>query len=263
MDVTKPGSSGTTLAGNDVMVKSKGEATFLDDSLVLGWTDMPGGRLVLLEEVPGVTHQMVDQLNATYGHLASQPPLEALAPPEDWQLLRRDDFPPPLLSVLATTSGTGAMVDFLRSTPGILEHLTPGDNFTLLVPTDDAFLAMCRLETSPCAALADDQDLRQALLLGHLVRGYLLPEGVQTLGQTELLVINSIDGRSSFLINFLYRHNLGTVYLDDGVSTKSIMIVAGPIPVADFGSIFLIDRVLAQPLVEGPIKKTQEVGSKR
>ena len=196
------GGAWTTLAGSRVEVTSKGENLFIGGSLVLGWRQLEGGRLVLLEQVPGVTADMVDQLEADHPHLVSSPPLPPIVAPEEWQQVEQAPVLPYLLAALSATPDTGAMADFLRATPDLASKLQPGGIYTLLVPTDEAFLDLCREASDPCGALAQQPALRLRLLLDHLVPGVPQLEGAPlthmvTMGGTNLTLIHGANGKMS------------------------------------------------------------------
>ena len=190
VDLKDAGSSWINLGGTRLTVKSKGENDFIGDDLVLGWTQLDGGRLVLLDSVPGVTADVVDKLEQANPHLVSLPPLPPVAPPEDWLPVDQPTPMSSLLSVLDAIPATSAMADFMRATPALSLHFGRGHNLTLLVPTDEAFLSFCAEEEQPCANLAEQPDLRLALLLNHLLLGTNLPNAsiFTTLGGTEMTV---------------------------------------------------------------------------
>ena len=190
VDLKDAGSSWINLGGTHLTVKNKGENDFIGDDLVLGWTQLDGGRLVLLDSVPGVTADVVDKLEQANPHLVSLPPLPPVAPPEDWLPVDQPTPMSSLLSVLDAIPATSAMADFMRATPALSLHFGRGHNLTLLVPTDEAFLSFCAEEEQPCANLAEQPDLRLALLLNHLLLGTNLPNAsiFTTLGGTEMTV---------------------------------------------------------------------------
>ena len=84
VDLKEQGRSWTSLAGGRLEVVVKGENTYLGGSLVQGWMELPGGRLLVLEQLPGVTADMVEELEALHPALVSPPPLAPLSPPGDW-----------------------------------------------------------------------------------------------------------------------------------------------------------------------------------
>ena len=201
VDLKDIGSSWKSLSGSVLRVKSKGENDFIGGSLVLGWRQLEGGRLVLLESVPGITADDVEQLEIANPQLVSSPPLPPLAPPEDWVPVGEPTPMSSLQAVLSSTPGTAAMADFIRATPALSLHFGPGHNLTLLVPTDEAFLAFCKEDQQPCAKLAHEPDLRLAMLLDHLLLGAGLPNDrvFTTLGGTKISVTNTGEG-------FFYSH---------------------------------------------------------
>ena len=208
VDLKDSGSSWKSLSGSLLRVKNKGENDFIGGSLVLGWKQLEGGRLFLLEAVPGITEEEVEQLEIANPHLVSLPPLNTpLAPPEDWLPVGEPTPMSSLLAVLSSTPGTAAMSDFIRATPALSLHFGPGHNLTLLVPNDEAFLKFCKEEKEPCAKLAHKPDLRLTMLLDHLLLGAGLPNNLvfTTLGGTEITATNTGKGFSTqtpFLVLF-------------------------------------------------------------
>ena len=198
VDLKDIGSSWKSLSGSVLRVGSKGENDFIGGRLVLGWRQLDGGRLVLLESVPGITADDIEQLEIANPHLVSLPPLTPLAPPEDWLPVGEPAPMSSLQAVLSSTPGTAAMADFIRATPALSLHFGPGHNITLLVPTDEAFLAFCKEEQQPCAKLAHEPDLRLRMLLDHLLLGAGLPTDriFTTLAGTEITVTNTGKGET-------------------------------------------------------------------
>ena len=196
VDLKDIGSSWKSLSGSVLRVGSKGENEFIGGKLVLGWRQLDGGRLVLLESVPGITADIIEQLEIANPQLVSLPPLTPLAPPEDWLPVGQPAPMSSLQAVLSSTPGTAAMADFIRATPALSLHFGTGHNITLLVPTDEAFLAFCKEEQQPCAKLANEPDLRLRMLLDHLLLGDGLPADriFTTLAGTEITVTNTGKG---------------------------------------------------------------------
>jgi len=137
-----------------------------------------------------------------------------------------------LLAVLSSTPATAAMADFIRATPALSLHFGPGHNLTLLVPTDEAFLAFCKKSEQPCAKLAHQPNLRLALLLDHLLLGLPTRRLFTTLGGTEITVTNTDKGSS------LMPSNTGLSHL------RPSLLLTDPISVPGMGSLILIDAVI-------------------
>merc|ERR1719410_934147 len=133
------------------------------------------------------------------------------------------------LSVLDAIPAT-SMADFIRATPALSLQFGRGHNLTLLVPTDEAFLSFCAEEDQPCANLAEQPDLRLALLLNHLLLGTNLPNAsvFTTLGGTEMTV--TITGKETRLTP-LSAH-------------KTSLLLSEPASVGGVGQVILVDAVL-------------------
>ena len=84
VDLKEQGRSWTTLEGGRLEVVVKGENTYLGGCLVQGWMELPGGRLLVLEQLPGISADTVEQLESLHPALVSRPPLAPLSPPGDW-----------------------------------------------------------------------------------------------------------------------------------------------------------------------------------
>jgi hypothetical protein len=231
VDLKDIGSSWKSLSGSVLRVGSKGENEFIGGKLVLGWRQLDGGRLVLLESVPGITADIIEQLEIANPQLVSLPPLTPLAPPEDWLPVGQPAPMSSLQAVLSSTPGTAAMADFIRATPALSLHFGTGHNITLLVPTDEAFLAFCKEQQQPCAKLAHEPDLRLRMLLDHLLLGDGLPADriFTTLAGTEITVTNTGKGSS------LMPSNMGF---------PPSLLLSEPVSVPGMGSLILIDGVI-------------------
>jgi len=242
VDLKDIGSSWRSLSNSLLSVTSKGENDFIGGSLVLGWRQLEGGRLVLLESVPGVTADDVDQLEIANPHLVSLPPIDtSLASPEDWMPVGEPADPmASLQAILSSTPGSAAMADFIRATPALSLHFGRGHNITLLVPNDEAFLAFCKEENQPCGKLAHEPDLRLRMLLDHLLLGVGLPTDrvFTTLAGTEITVTNTSKGTS------LMPSSKG--------APRPSLLLSKPLSVPGLGSLILIDAVIhsAEPLLK-------------
>eukprot|EP00092_Neocalanus_flemingeri_P081783 GFUD01102224.1.p1 GENE.GFUD01102224.1~~GFUD01102224.1.p1 ORF type:complete len:173 (-),score=53.01 GFUD01102224.1:103-588(-) len=139
----------TTIGDREVQLTVKGENTYAGGALVRGGMTLHGGRgsVLFLDQVLWVDHDVVEDLNNKFGYLESGPPINS--PWNNSQFLSHS------LGILEKLPNTTLTALYMNSTPALGEYAPggDGDGYTLFVPTDEAFAALCPHGSPACASI--------------------------------------------------------------------------------------------------------------
>ena len=231
------GATYKTLGGKDVLFTRKaleGKVAVNGVELVEGaGTPVPHGRLLFLNEILFVNHEMVKKLNVKYGYLESGPIL-----PTPWY---KSQFLSHVFQKLNKREEFSDLVEYMNATENFgsfAPSTSNGDVYTFFAPKDAAFWRILVQDATAPDPFLEDADFRLKTLLGHLVKGRLfhkdLIDGleIETMAANKTLKVerkgNKVtlkDGRQSIKVLGHDEHD------EDNY-------------VYDLGNMFFIDRVL-------------------
>jgi len=218
----------TTIGGRIVKITFKGENTYANGVQVKGKMQLQGGRgrVLFLDQVLWVDHDVVEDLNNEFSFLETGPPINS--PWNNSQFLSHSLA---ILEKLPNTSQTGLYMNMTNT----LGNFAPGrDGYTFFVPTDEAFSQLCPFSSVNTIENSSEKQ-RLDLLLGHLVVGRMVMSDYNDTSD-----VTTMSGRNISLII----SPAGQFVVSDGSVGGPAVIIGDPVYVYNLGTLIVIDRVL-------------------